>query len=55
MRCKISRHGRDPRQVDLLAIIALLVVIVCAYLYFTHKPDTPDSTAFIVPSQSVRW
>jgi hypothetical protein len=24
MRWKISRHGHDPRQVDLLAIIALL-------------------------------
>jgi hypothetical protein len=55
MRWKISRHGHDPRQVDLLAIIALLVLIVSAYLYFIHQPETPDNTAFIVPSQSVRW
>jgi hypothetical protein len=55
MRWKISRHGHDPRQVDLLAIIALLVLIVSAYFYFTHNPETPDNTAFIVPSQSVRW
>lgn len=55
MRWKISRHGHDPRQVDLLAIIVLLVVIASACLYFTHHPDVPNSTAFIVPSQSVRW
>jgi hypothetical protein len=55
MRWKISRHGHDPRQVDLLAIVALLVSIVCAYLYFTHKPAPPDNSAFIVPSQSVHW
>ncbi|MCA1457143.1 hypothetical protein I6F35_28710 [Bradyrhizobium sp. BRP22] len=55
MRWKISRHGHDPRQMDLLAIIALLVLIVSAYFYFIHNPDRPDSTAFIVPSQSVHW
>jgi hypothetical protein len=55
MRWKLSRHGHDPRQVDLLAVIALIVLIVCAYFCFTHNPATPDNTAFIVPSQSVRW
>src|SRR5207302_9463568 len=37
MRWKISHHGHDPRQVDLLAIIALMiaiVVVVVAYGYF---------------------
>jgi len=47
--------GHDPRQVDLLAVIALLVVIASASLYFTHDYRKPSSTAFIVPSQSVRW
>jgi hypothetical protein len=55
MRWKISRHGHDPRQIDLLAIIALLIAIVAAYLYFAHRPEVPNNTAFIVPSQSVRW
>lgn len=55
MRWKISRRGHDPRQVDLLATIALLVLIVSAYLYFTHAPQAPDNTAFIVPSQHVHW
>ena len=51
MRWKISRHGHDPRQIDLLAIVALLIVIAAAYLYFTHSPQGPNTTAFIVPSQ----
>ncbi len=55
MRWKISRNGHDPRQIDLLAVIALLIVIVAAYAYFMHTRETPNSTAFIVPSQSVRW
>jgi hypothetical protein len=55
MRWKISRHGHDPRQIDLLAIIALLILIVSAFFYFTHKPQTLNNSAFIVPSQSVHW
>ncbi|QPF82538.1 hypothetical protein IC762_22605 [Bradyrhizobium genosp. L] len=57
MRWKISHHdhGHDPRQVDLLAVLALLVVIVAAYGYFIHQPNRPSTTAFIVPSQSVKW
>jgi hypothetical protein len=55
MRWKISRRGHDPRQIDLLAVVALLIVIVAAYLYFTHSPHAPNTTAFIVPSQHVRW
>jgi hypothetical protein len=26
-----------------------------AYRYFIHHPDLPSTTAFIEPSQSVRW
>jgi hypothetical protein len=60
MRWKISHRGHDPRghdprQIDLLAGIALLTVIISAYLYFTHDPQKPSNTAFIVPSQNVRW
>jgi hypothetical protein len=56
MRWKISHHDHDPRQIDLLAIIALVVVIVSVYSYFAHSQATPpDTAAFIVPSQSVRW
>ena len=56
MRWKISRHGHDPRQIDLLVVIALLILLIAsAYLYFTHDAQAPNNTAFIVPSQSVRW
>jgi hypothetical protein len=55
MRWKISRHGHDPRQIDLLAVLALLILIVAAYRYFSQSPEVPSNSAFIVPSQSVRW
>jgi F0F1-type ATP synthase assembly protein I len=58
MRWKISHHGHDPRQIDLLATLALLVVIaivVAAWHYFSANSGTQNATAFIVPSQSVRW
>jgi hypothetical protein len=55
MRWKISDDGHDPRQVDLLAIIVLLVAIACAFLYFNHHSAKPNTAAFIEPSQNVRW
>ena len=57
MRWKINPRGHDPRQIDLFAVIALLVVIVGAYVYLAHYSDTPanNATAFIVPSQSTHW
>jgi hypothetical protein len=55
MRWKISRHGHDSRQIDLLAVLALLILIVAACRYFTESPVEPSTTAFIVPSQNVRW
>jgi hypothetical protein len=55
MRWKISRHGHDPRQIDLMAVLALLIVIVAAYEYFGRNTEVPSNSAFIVPSQSVRW
>ncbi len=55
MRWKISHHGHDPRQVDLLAILVLCVLIVTAWYYFEGNSAPPHTAAFIVPSQSVRW
>jgi hypothetical protein len=54
MRWKISHRDHDPRQIDLIAILALLILIVAACRFFSGS-DTPSSTGFIVPSQSVRW
>jgi hypothetical protein len=55
MRWKISRHGHDSRQVDLLAVIALVIIIVAAWQYFGESSEPPSTTAFIVPSQSTHW
>jgi hypothetical protein len=55
MRWKISRPGHDPRQIDLLAVLALLIVIIAGYCYFMQSANVAETTAFIVPSQSVRW
>jgi hypothetical protein len=55
MRWKISHWGHDPRQIDLLAALALVVVIVAACLYFSESSFAPGNASFIVPSQSVRW
>ena len=55
MRWKISRHGHDPRQVDLLALIALLILVVAGLSYLADRPTPQNTASFIVPSQSVRW
>lgn len=56
MRWKVSHRGHDPRHVDLIAILALLVIIITAYRFYSDSNSaTPSHTAFIVPSQSVRW
>jgi hypothetical protein len=56
MRWKFSGSGHDPRQIDLLAIIALLMIIGGAYVYFVNYAATSqNATTFIVPSQNARW
>ena len=54
MRWKISPHGHDARQIDLLAIVALLVVVVAALFYLDSSPPA-HTASFIVPSQNTRW
>jgi hypothetical protein len=57
MRWKISHGhgGHDPRQIDLLAVLALVIVIIAACRYFSENPPESSAVSFIVPSQSVRW
>jgi hypothetical protein len=56
MRWKISQHGHDPRQIDLLAIVALVILIISAFSYFEDRASAPArTTGFIEPSQNVRW
>ena len=55
MRWKISHGGHDPRHIDLLAALVLVVLIVAACRFFADNSDQPSNTAFIVPSQNVHW
>ena len=53
---KINPRGHDPRTVDLLAIIALLIFVVGSGLFLASTFESPPATtAFIGPSQSVHW
>ena len=52
------QHQRLPNVIVgpfAIAALALLIIIVGALQYFSGRPQPPSSTAFIVPSQSVRW
>ena len=56
MRWKTGFGGHDPRHLDLLAIIALAVLVVAVWRYFDDSTALPQSTTtLIVPSQSVHW
>ncbi len=48
MRWKISGHGHDPRQIDLIAICILLIAIIAAFHFYDRNPQPPSKAAFIV-------
>ena len=54
MRWKIRGSGHDPRQIDLLAALAIVAFIVAIGHYLTQHPK-PVASAFVEPSQTVRW
>jgi hypothetical protein len=55
MRWKIRQGKHDPRQIDLLAALALVIAIIAIGYYFGHSQQPPATSAFIEPSQTVRW
>ncbi len=56
MRWKISPHSHDPRLMDLVAAIVLVLAVITAYRYLTTNTEAPPSaTALIEPSQTVHW
>jgi hypothetical protein len=55
MRWKIQPSGHDPRQIDLLAIVAMIVVVIAVGAYLSEPAKTRLTSGFIEPSQSVRW
>lgn len=55
MRWKIRPTGHDPRQVDLLAIIAMVLIVLAVGHFLTGHPKKHLTASFIEPSQTVRW
>ena len=55
MRWKFRPSGHDPRQIDLLAVLVIVVFIFALDHYLTEKPNTHVTSAIIEPSQTVRW
>jgi hypothetical protein len=43
MRLHIENHGHDPRQVDLVAVIALIILVFGAICYLRADPESLDS------------
>jgi len=56
LNSRFSSWSHDSRTIDLLAVLALLVLVLGSGWYLSSSVATPPShTDFIVPSQSVRW
>jgi hypothetical protein len=56
MRLHLHRDGHDPRQIDLVAVIALLVAVYGGVCFLASPNFSPASTTtFIEASQSARW
>jgi hypothetical protein len=56
LHSKINSWSHDTRSIDLLAVVLLLVFVLGSGWYLaTSLATRPSTTAFIVPSQNVRW
>jgi hypothetical protein len=55
MRWNIRPSGHDPRQIDLLAIVAVILVVIAVGHLLTEHPNKHLTSSFIEPSQTVRW
>jgi hypothetical protein len=55
MRLHIENHGHDPRQVDLVAVIALIILVFGAICFLSGPTIEQMTTAFIVPNQTAHW
>lgn len=55
MRWKLRPSGHDPRQIDLLAVVAILLIIVAVGHFMIGHSKTHFTSSFVEPSQNVRW
>jgi hypothetical protein len=52
---KVGTSGHDPRQIDLLAVVAMIAVVIAVGIYLSEPVRTRLTSSFIEPSQTVRW
>ncbi len=55
MRWNIKPGGHDPRQVDLLAVVVTIVVVIAVGHFLIEHPQKHLTASFVEPSQTVRW
>ncbi|HSZ98641.1 MAG TPA: hypothetical protein VK767_20145 [Bradyrhizobium sp.] len=55
MRPKFQPSGHDPRQIDLLAVVAILLVIIAVGHFLIEHSHARITSNFVEPSQTVRW
>jgi hypothetical protein len=55
MRWKIKPSGHDPRQLDLLAIIAIVLIVIAVGHFLIQPAKRSGTSSFFEPSQTVRW
>jgi hypothetical protein len=55
MRWKLRPSGHDPRQIDLLALVAVVLIVITVDHFLTEHPQKHLTSSFVEPSQTVRW
>ena len=55
MHPKFQPSGHDPRQIDLLAALAILLVIIAVGHFLIVHSNAHLTSSFVEPSQTVRW
>jgi len=50
-----TNHRHDPRYIDLLVVLALVIVISSAWRLLSWDRDNGQFSGLIVPSQTTRW
>jgi hypothetical protein len=55
MRWNIKPSGHDPRQIDLLAIVAMILIVIVVGHFLSEPAKRRGTSSFFEPSQTVRW
>ena len=55
MRWKLQPSGHDPRQIDLLAIVAMILIVLAVGHFLSEPAKRRGNSSFFEPSQTVRW